>query len=189
MHEIEPYYQWRHLYIAAEDERSPFYGRSYSEFEFTHAVYNYLIHPQWDDFGSETLYLKVLYAGYEESFCIIEMIGEWNDLLYNDIMFLKRNVIEPVSLQGINRFILIGENVMNFHYAESDYYEEWYEENGDGWILCVNFRRHVIQEMMRGRLGRYLLFGGEFETIEWRRLDPHQFFHRASLLIQNRLNP
>ncbi len=68
MHAIEPYYNWRHHYIASEDERSPFYGREYSEFEFTHAIYNYVIHPQWDDMGSNTLFLKVLYADYDRQF-------------------------------------------------------------------------------------------------------------------------
>ncbi|MBK7182072.1 MAG: hypothetical protein IPH89_03595 [Bacteroidetes bacterium] len=47
MQDIEPYYNWRHHYIASEDERSPFYEREYSEFEYTNAIYNYLIHPQW----------------------------------------------------------------------------------------------------------------------------------------------
>ena len=85
MHEIEPYYNWRHLYIADEDEKSPFFGRTYSEFEFTQTVYNYYIHPQWDDFGSQTLYLKILFADYDLGFCIIEFIGEWNDAIENDI--------------------------------------------------------------------------------------------------------
>src|SRR3954471_2860278 len=81
MHAIEPFYNWRHLYIAEEDERSPFYGREYSEFEFTNQVYNFLIHPQWDEFGSPTLYMKILYADYELKACIIELLGEWNDAL------------------------------------------------------------------------------------------------------------
>ena len=68
MHNIEPYYNWRHIYVSEEDERSPFFGREYSEFEFTLAIYNYLIHPQWDEFGSKTLYMKVLLADYEEKY-------------------------------------------------------------------------------------------------------------------------
>jgi len=59
MHNLEPFYNWRHIYVSEEDPLSPFYGRSYSEFEFSHTVYNYYIHPQWDDFGSRTLYLKI----------------------------------------------------------------------------------------------------------------------------------
>ncbi|MEI9956833.1 MAG: hypothetical protein WDM90_11140 [Ferruginibacter sp.] len=35
MQNIEPYFNWRHLYAAEEDELSPFYGRTYSEFEFS----------------------------------------------------------------------------------------------------------------------------------------------------------
>ena len=55
-----------------------------------------------------TLYLKILYADYERSFAVIEFIGEWNDALYNDIMFVKREVIESMVGNGINKFILIG---------------------------------------------------------------------------------
>jgi hypothetical protein len=54
MHELEPFYNWRHLYIAAEDEDSPFYEAEYSEFTFSNTIYNYYIHPQWDNMGSET---------------------------------------------------------------------------------------------------------------------------------------
>src|SRR5699024_8682446 len=115
MHDIEPYYKWRDYYIASEDEKSPFYGRRYDEFYFTNAIYNYVIHPQWDDFGSSTLYSKVLYANYEKSYAVIELIGEWNDCIANDIMFLKRNLIDSMHQQGIHKFILICENVLNFH--------------------------------------------------------------------------
>ena len=55
MQDIEPFYNWRHIYVSEEDQLSPFFGRQYSEFEFTQTVYNYYIHPQWDDFGSRTL--------------------------------------------------------------------------------------------------------------------------------------
>ena len=71
MQDIEPYYRWRDLYIASEDEQSPFYGREYSEFEYTNTIYNYYIHPQWDDFGSATLYMKVLFVDYDKGFAII----------------------------------------------------------------------------------------------------------------------
>src|SRR3954463_15899333 len=106
MHEIEPFYNWRHIYVSEEDECSPFFARIYSEFEFTNTIYNYYIHPQWDQFGSSTLYLKILFVDYERHFAIIEFIGEWNDALYNDIMFLKREVIEPMISQGVKKFIL-----------------------------------------------------------------------------------
>ena len=96
MHDIEPHYHWRHLYMAEEDPRSIFFGRTYSEFEFSQAVYNYFIHPQWDEFGSKTLYLKILFVDYDLQFAIIEMIGEWNDAIENDILELKREVLDKL---------------------------------------------------------------------------------------------
>ena len=150
MHDIEPYYRWRDNYIASEDERSPFYGRVYDEFRFTHQIYNYYIHPQWDDFGSATLYLKVIYADYELGYAIIELLGEWNDCLSNDIMYLKREVVDALSEQGIRKYILICENVLNFHGSDDCYYEEWYEDIADegGWICFINTLDHVWEEMM-----------------------------------------
>ncbi|HEU4719404.1 MAG TPA: hypothetical protein VFU15_16280, partial [Bacteroidia bacterium] len=168
MHTIEPFFNWRHLYTSEEDERSPFFEREYSEFEFTNTIYNYLIHPQWDDFGSSTLYIKILFVDYENSSCVIELIGEWNDALYNDIMILKRDIIEELQRYGINRFILLGENVLNFHYSDESYYEEWFSEIDDGWIAFVNFRPHVLHEMKRARLDWYVNWGGELDDLPWR---------------------
>ena len=68
MHFIEPYYNWRGYYIASEDPSSPFYERVYSEFEYSNRIYNFLIHPQWDYFGSPTLFVKVLQLGTEAEF-------------------------------------------------------------------------------------------------------------------------
>ena len=115
VHSIEPFYQWRGYYIASEDPNSPFYNREYSEFEFTDTIYNYYIHPQWDNMGSKTLFLKILYVDYELGYTILEFIGEWNDAIENDIMVLKRDIVEPMMEQGINKFILVGENVLNVH--------------------------------------------------------------------------
>jgi hypothetical protein len=189
MHDIEPFYNWRHLYIASEDEKSPFFGREYSEFMFTHAVYNYLIHPQWDEMGSATLYLKVLYVNYDTCFAIIELIGEWNDALYNDIMYLKRNIADPMINLGINKFILVGENVFNFHASEDDYYQEWFEDVEEGWIAAINFRDHVTREFKRAHLDFYLAFGGKLDHINWRTIDPNQLFRVIESLMTKRLNP
>jgi hypothetical protein len=172
MHTIEPYYRWRKYYIASEDEKSPFYVRIYSEFEFTNKIYNYLIHPQWDEFGSETLYLKILYVNYNLGFAIIEFIGEWNDTLYNDIMYLKREVIDRLVSHNIHKYILIGENVLNFHSSDDSYYEEWYDDIENGWIVAINFQEHVIREFLQENIGYYILFNAEYSTINWRSLTP-----------------
>jgi hypothetical protein len=188
MHDIEPYYNWRHLYIADEDKHSPFYNRQYSEFEFSHAIYDHFIHPQWDSMGSATLYIKILYTNYDLGLTIIEMLGEWNDCLYEDIMYLKRNIIEPMIEQGIQKFILIGENVLNFHASEDDYYQEWFDEIEDGWIVGLNFREHVIREFMDANIDYYLNFGGIFDTIDWRAHSPIQLYEKLESQMQKRLS-
>ena len=187
MHYVEPYYNWRGYYIASEDPSSPFYGREYSEFEFNNAVYNFYIHPQWDSIGSPTLFIKILFTDYDSGFVIIELLGEWNDAIENDIMILKRDIIEPIMEQGITKFILIGENVLNFHYSDDCYYEEWFDEVEDGWIAMVNFHEHVISEFERANIDHYFLMGGELEEIEWRTHLPQQFFDKVSSLVNNRI--
>lgn len=189
MHDIEPYYAWRHLYIASEDKYSPFYRREYSEFEFTHAVYNYLIHPQWDEIGSSTLYLKILFVNYEDGFAIIELFGEWNDVIHNDIMYLKRNIADSLIDKGITKFILIGENIFNFHSAEDDYYQEWFDDIEDGWIVALNFRDHVLTEFKQANLDYYIAFGGKFDRFNWRSFDPNQLYTVIEAQIMKRLNP
>jgi len=187
MHEIEPHYNWRNLYIASHDKRSPFYGSINSETDFTDAIYDRYIHPQWDNIGSTTLYIKLLYISYEERYCIIELFGEWNDLLYNDIMFLKRNIADHLIEQGINKFILIGENILNFHSDGNDYYQEWFEDIEDGWVACVNFRDHVIGEFEDAHIDYYIAIGGTLNGVVWRSINPMQVFHKIDGLITRRL--
>ncbi|MFY0672950.1 MAG: hypothetical protein JXQ87_06075 [Bacteroidia bacterium] len=188
MHELEPFYHWRELYKAEEDERSPFFEREYSEIYFTHAVYNYVIHPQWDSIGSETLYLKILFADYEKGFAVIELIGEWNDAINNDVMTLKRDIIDLLLDDGINKFMLIGENLLQFHGEGEDYYEEWYEDVEDGWIVALNFRPHIQEQLAEYRIDYYMIYGGELDTLNWRGLTPYQLFNRVEHIISRRLN-
>lgn len=190
MHDIEPFYSWEDIYNSSLDERSPFYGREYNEMTCTNVIYNYYIHPRWDEIGSATLYTKVLFVDYTEGFAILEMLGEWNDCLYNDIMYLKRNLIEYMLKEGINRFILIGENVLNFHYDDdASYYQEWYEELEDGWIAMLNIRDHVVEGLRHGRLNYYINFGGLLNSVNWRTLSPRNLYAVIDHLISHQLNP
>ena len=186
MHNIEPYYNWRHIYISEEDQRSPFYGQTYSEFEFTQTVYNYYIHPQWDEFGSRTLYLKVLIADYEEKYVVIELLGEWNDAIENDIMELKREVLEKLMYEGIYKFILICENVLNFHSDGKEYYEELFEEVTDenGWVVILNMPEATQQDFKKAHLNRYLEL---MELEDWRIYKPFHLFKKIDGIEQARL--
>jgi hypothetical protein len=185
--DIEPYYNWRHIYIASEDELSPFYEREYSEFEYTNHIYDYAIHPQWDDIGSETLFIKILIADYDEGLAIIELIGEWNDCINNDIMFLKRDIIDILLNEGINKFILIGENVLNFHASDDSYYEEWYEDLEEGWIAFMNFREHVVKEFEKNNIDYYILCGGKLDNVAWRTYSPVQLFSTIDSMVTKRI--
>ena len=189
MHDIEPHYNWRDRYIASEDKRSPFYGRVYDEFRFTKKIYNYFIHPQWDEFGSPTLYLKIIFVDYDDGFAIIELIGEWNDCLTNDIMFLKRDVADHLMNMGISKFILICENVLNFHGSDDCYYEEWYEDVSDkgGWICLINTLDHVLQEMRDTRLHFYVNLGGEFNNLNWRPQRPKIICKTINALVEGEM--
>ncbi|MCY1538438.1 hypothetical protein D9M68_739770 [compost metagenome] len=186
MQHIEPYYQWRHLYMSEEDPLSPFYGREYSEFEFSQTIYNYYIHPQWDDFGSNTLYLKILFADYEEGYAIIELLGEWNDAINNDIMTLKREIIDLLINEGIYKYILIAENVLNFHSSDDSYYEEWNDDISDegGWIVMLGLPEHLYQEMKQAGILRYIFFQ---EYDEWRTHQPQMVFQKVEEQLLKRI--
>jgi hypothetical protein len=187
MHTIEPFYNWQKFYSANKDPKSPFYGREYHETLCHNTIYNHYIHPLWDEFGSQTLYIKILFADYDNHFAILELLGEWNDTLYNDIMFLYRDVIELLLDEGINHFILIGENVLDFHSDTDDYYAEWFDNIEDGWIVGLNFRQHVIEEFSEANIDQYIAFGGQFNEFPWRSLQPTQLFNFMNELMQKRL--
>ncbi len=189
MHNIEPFYNWIDDYNAAEDELSPFYGRDYNAFSYTHAIYDHYIHPQWDHFGSETLFLKILYTDYEAGYTIIEFLGEWNDAIANDVMTFKQEVADLLIDAGVTRFILIGENILNFHVSDDVYYEDWFGDLEDGWIVALNFREHVLEEMKAGNLDYYINFGGELDDLSWRKYHPRQLFALVDSLISKRLLP
>jgi len=174
MHDIEPWYGWRDYYIAEEDQRSPFYKRVYDEFLFTKKIYNHYIHPQWDSFGSETLYCKILYVDYIQGIALIELIGEWNDCIENDIMFLKRDLIDLMIDRKIFKFVLFCDNVLNYHGDDDSYYEEWYDDirDDDGWICIINSFDHVASEMKKFRIHHFVNFGAPFNDLGWRTINP-----------------
>lgn len=187
MHDIEPFFNWRHIYVSEEDERSPFFGREYSEFEFSQTVYNFYIHPQWDEFGSRTLYLKILIADYEEKYAIIELIGEWNDAIENDIMTLRREITDELFKQGITKFILIAENVLNFHSSNDDYYDEWREqlEDDNGWVVIIDMPQQSQYDFKRSRLTNYVQL---IDFPQWRTLKPDIVFQQVDNMMMKLLD-
>lgn len=190
MHDIEPFYGWEKYYSATLDSLSPFYGREYNGEMYENAIYGYFIHPLWDELESETLYAKVLFVDYQQGVTVIELFGEWNDTLHNDIMLLKRNLIDYQLAEGISKFILIGENVLQFHgMAEDDYYAEWLEEVEEGWIVALNFRDFIQREWQRFGVQAYFNYGSELDTVFWRTMTPQQLIQFVTTIIERRLTP
>ena len=130
--------------------------------------------------------MKILFVDYDEKFAIIELIGEWNDCLQNDIMFLKREVGDELMQQGIYKFVLLCENVLNFHGSDDCYYEEWQEDVVEygGWVSCINLSHHVETEMIDTQLQHFMNLGGNFNNIIWRPHKPKVIFKLIESLIQ-----
>jgi len=194
MHQIDPYFRWNEYYSSENDIHSPFYGKEYNYELYSETIYGYYIDPSWDYMGSETLYIKILYSHHEKKFTIIELIGEWNDALNNDVMHLKRNIIDHLIKKGVKYFILIGENVLNFHGSDDCYYEEWFEELEDGmedapgWIAAVNFRDFIIDEWGQFNIDNFIHSGGSLQINDWRTFNPIQFYNHVDGLIQRRIS-
>lgn len=160
MHDLEPFGGWRYLYDQDQDRLSPLYGQGLTEMGY-HLLYDHVIHPNWDSMGSETLYVKILYIDDHLGFAVIEMIGEWNDAIGNDIMWLKRELIDPVLKRGIQKFILLGNNVLNYYGDEDAYYEEWSEDSPGRMGHWYGFQIPYYRGM--GEIGAfevYALWGG-----------------------------
>ena len=102
-------------------------------------------------------------------------------------MTLKREIIELMVDEGLNKFILIGENVLNFHSSDDCYYEEWFQDVEDGWIAGINFREHVISEFKRNNIDYYINLGGNLDDMVWRNLKPIQLFKNVERELGRRL--
>ena len=98
MHTIEPYYNWRNLYTAEDDPRSPFFQREYSETHYTDQIYDHYIHPQWDNIDSTTLFVKLLFTHYDEGYCIIELFGDSYFLLGGQLNQVDWRIFTPPNL-------------------------------------------------------------------------------------------
>ena len=102
-------------------------------------------------------------------------------------MFFKRKIIDCFLKSGIEKFIIIGENVLNFHYSGDEYYEEWFQDVEDGWIAFINFRKHILDEFSKINIDYYIHFGGDLDKMEWRKFSPLKLYYSISDIIRHRL--
>ncbi len=122
--------------------------------------------------------MKILFVDYEQNYAIIELIGEWNDAIENDIMTLRRDVTDILYAKGINKFIIIAENVLNFHSSDDSYYEEWREqvEEDGGWVVIIDMPQQSQYDFKKARLTNYIWL---MEFPQWRTLKPEIVFQQV----------
>ena len=88
--------------------------------------------------------------------------------------------------EGIYKFILVAENVLNFHSSDNEYYKEWYEEVTDenGWVVIINMPEATQHDFKKARLNRYVEL---YELENWRTYKPFHLFKKIDNELQARL--
>lgn len=179
MQDHEPFYGWLALYSHELDPYSPFHEVEHNLFEYDRSVYNYVAHPLWDSIESESLLLKILFADYNKGFAVIELFGVWNDLFTNDIRLLSENCLELLIQAGINKFILICENILQIYLESDDYYEALAEQVEDGWVCLLRTREHVLEELSSYGIDQYFFWTPALDELRWRKLKPWQLLEKV----------
>ena len=184
MHNLEPFYGWRDFYRAEDDDKSPFYEKEYNEFEFSEVIYNHYIHPQWDSIESDTLFAKIIYVNYDSGMAMVELIGEWNDAISNDIELLIANLLDFLINEGVNKIILLGTYVLNYHAGENDYYLDLLDKLEGGWLKYLEFSEPVLNEMRANGVLDYLS-PVNLQSINWRIKQPEAILNEVNLMELN----
>jgi hypothetical protein len=101
-------------------------------------------------------------------------------------MELKREVLEKLMDEGIYKFVLITENVLNYHSDVKDYYEELYENVTDesGWVVCLNMPEQTQYDFKKAHLNRYIEL---MELENWRTYKPFHLFKKIDGELMARL--
>ena len=184
MIDTEPFYGWLHWYDPEKDELSPFYGVEHNLFQFDRKIYNLPTHPLWEDIDSDSLLVKILFADYTQGFAILELIGEWNDLHFNDFRLLREHCLDLLGAEGISRFILVCENVFNVYVSSDDYYADFHETWEEGWIFLLRARPMVLQEFIQYGISAWLGWSAEIDELNWRKYSPEQLYELIQKIMQ-----
>ncbi|MEM7036006.1 MAG: hypothetical protein AAF570_03430, partial [Bacteroidota bacterium] len=156
---------------------SPFQNVVHNEFFYDRQMHEYLAHPQWETIGAEGLLVKILYANYDHGYAVIEMFGVWNDLIQNDYKLFAENCLTYLIDAGIDKFVLVVENVLNIYLDRDDYYEAVQDEIGaEGWICLLRPREHVVRELEAYDIGQYFYWSEDLDDVFWRKLKPWQLY-------------
>ena len=102
-------------------------------------------------------------------------------------MTLRRDVTDLLYKQGIIYYIIIAENVLNFHSSDDSYYEEWKEQLEDdyGWVAILNMPEQSKYDFKKARLTHYIEL---LELEQWRTLKPELIFQAIQSEMMRRLD-
>ena len=82
--------------------------------------------------------------------------------------------MNPVLLKpkgdSISEVIHLGKSVGTS--KARNYYEEWYNEIYKGWITLINFKQHVLNEMNKISLHKFM--NQKTKWVNWRTFNPNQ---------------
>ena len=101
-------------------------------------------------------------------------------------MMLRRDITDQMFKQGITKFILIAENVLNFHSSDDSYYEEWREQLEDegGWVVIIDMPQQSQYDFKRSRLTNYVAL---LDFPQWRTLKPELVFQQVDNWMMRQL--
>jgi hypothetical protein len=101
-------------------------------------------------------------------------------------MELKREVIDVFESEGIFKFVLIAENVLNFHSDGKEYYQEWYEEVSEenGWVVMVAMPEATQHDFKKAKLNQYIEL---YDLTNWRTYKPFHLFKKIDNELMARL--
>jgi hypothetical protein len=102
-------------------------------------------------------------------------------------MTLRRDVTDLLYKKGITHFILIAENVLNFHSSDDSYYEDWGEQVSDsgGWVVILDMPGQSQYDFVNARLNNYIEL---IDFPQWRTLKPELVFEQIDDKMIKRIN-
>jgi MFS superfamily sulfate permease-like transporter len=95
-------------------------------------------------------------------------------------------VVDKLMEQNIYKFILITENVLNFHSSDKEYYEEWFEQTNDnnGWIVALNMPEATQYDFRKKKLNYFIEL---IELDNWRVYKPYHLFKKIDNELSKRI--
>jgi hypothetical protein len=108
-------------------------------------------------------------------------------LFENDFKLFTENCLLAFTAAGIDKFILICENVFNIYLENDEYYNAFQDEIPDGWIALIRARDAVLEEITRYGLSGVFYWTKELDLMSWRKMKPDDIFEKINVSMRKAL--